>query len=132
MMYKLLKNKSGTLLMAMLMLSLSLWAQNVPELVYYKFDAAGTTVQNQASSPVGTNPAQVLGLTIGGTGQFGMGLQGNGGSSSSNYVNTGWATNLGTGPWTISFYINGADNSTTLYYLWGDNTASSFRCFWEV
>jgi len=129
MMYKLLKNKSGTLLLAMLMLSLSLWSQNVPELVYYKFDAAGATVQNQASSPVGTNPAQVLGLAIGGTGQFGMGLQGNGGSSSSNYVNTGWATNLGTGPWTISFYINGADNSTTLYYLWGDNTANSFRCF---
>ncbi|MGC8866534.1 MAG: LamG-like jellyroll fold domain-containing protein, partial [Bacteroidales bacterium] len=129
MMNKLLNWKAGLWLFALMVLAANLWSQNVPELVYYKFDEAGTTVQNQASSPVGTNPAQVLGLTIGGTGQFGMGLQGNGGSSSSNYVNTGWATNLGTGPWTISFYINGAVNSSTAFYLWGDNTASNFRCF---
>jgi len=119
----------GTLFMLAFMLGVSVFAQNVPEMIYYKFDVAGTTVANQASSPVGLNPATVNGLTIGGTGQFGMGLLGNGGASSTNYVNTGWNTNFGNSPWTISFYINGAANNTTLYYLWGDNTANSFRCF---
>ncbi len=119
----------GTFFILALMLAASVFAQNVPELIYYKFDAAGTTVANEASSPVGLNPATVNGLTIGGTGQFGMGLLGNGGSSTTNYVNTGWNTNLGNSPWTISFYINGAANNTTLYYLWGNNTANSFRCF---
>ncbi len=111
------------------LLAIGVFAQNVPEMMYYKFDVAGATVQNQASAPVGTNPAQVLGLTIGGTGQFGTGLQCNGGASGTNYVNTGWNTNLGAGPWTISFYLSGADNSTTLYYFFGDNTANSFRSF---
>ncbi len=74
MIYRMLHFKAGAWLIAMLMMAMNLWSQNVPELIYYKFDAAGITVQNQASSPVGTNPAQVLGLTIGGTGQFGMGL----------------------------------------------------------
>ncbi|PKP16705.1 MAG: hypothetical protein CVU06_14190, partial [Bacteroidetes bacterium HGW-Bacteroidetes-22] len=105
------------------------FAQDVPELIYYKFDAAGATVENFASAPVGTNPAPVTGLTIGGTGQFGTALQGNGGASSSNIINTGWVTNLGTGHWTISLYLNGLVSNTTLYYLFGDAGANSFRCF---
>ena len=103
---------------------------DVPELMYYKFDGAGsTTVANEASSPVGTNPAPVLGLTIGGTGQFGEALVGVGGSSSTNRVDTGWATGL-SGSWTISLWLDDIDpTSTSLRYVFGDSTATSFRAF---
>jgi hypothetical protein len=105
-----------------------LYAQMVPEMMYYKFDVAGTTVLNEASTPVGTNPATILGQTVGGTGQFGMALVGNGLTSTSNYVNTGWATSL-SGPWTISLWMNNIPSTTTLYYYFGDATAGSFRAF---
>jgi hypothetical protein len=72
-----------------------LYAQNVPEMMYYKFDVPGATVQNYASSPVGTNPAPVTGLTQGpAAGQFGLALVGQNGSSTTYRVNTGWATSL--------------------------------------
>lgn len=104
-------------------------SQNVPEYMYYKFDAAGNQ-QNFASAPVGTNPATLTGQTIGSTGQFGTALEGNGLTSTSNRLNTGWATNLPSTGWTISFWLNNfpATSSTTFYYF-GDNTAQSFRCF---
>jgi len=109
---------------------LSIHAYDVPELIYYKFDnAGGSTVTNEASAPVGTNPAPVSGQTMGGTGQFGSALIGNAGSSTTNRVNTGWATNLGSGSWTISFWFNNIPSDTTLYYIFGDSTATSFRCF---
>lgn len=99
-----------------------------PELLYYKFDEAGsTTTQNFAVPGVGTNPAPVTGQTFGGTGQFGSALIGTG--TANHYVNTGWNTALGNGSWTISLWLNNLPNNTTLYYLFGDNTASSFRCF---
>jgi len=104
-----------------------LFAQGVPELIYYKFDVAGTTVQNQASAPVGTNPAPILGQTIGGTGQFGTALVGNGLTSTSNYVNTGWNAVI-SGPWTISMWVSNISTPSTTYYYFG-TTSSSFRCF---
>ena len=85
----------------LVLITSGLLAQAVPEYMYYKFDAAGNQ-QNYASSPVGTQPAVLTGLTIGGTGQFGTALQGNGGASSTNRLNTGWATNLLSTGWTIS------------------------------
>ena len=97
--------------------------------MYYKFDVAGATVQNLASSPVGTNPAPVLGLTQGSTGQFGLALVGKSGASSTNMVNTGWATSLPNTGWTISMWLNAQPVNTSLYYLWGDPGAASFRCF---
>ncbi|MBN1338134.1 MAG: LamG domain-containing protein, partial [Bacteroidales bacterium] len=102
---------------------------NLPELIYYKFDVPGAQVLNEASSPVGTSPAPILGQTVGSTGEFGTALIGNGLTSTSNYVNTGWATNLGTGPWTISLWVDDMENTTSTRYFFGDNTASSFRCF---
>ena len=102
-------------------------AQNVPELMYYKFDVPGATVANMASAPVGTNPAPITGLTIGGTGQFGTGLVGTGLASSTNNVNTGWATNL-TGSWTISMWLN-IPSSTATRYFFGDLNSGSLRCF---
>jgi hypothetical protein len=103
----------------------------VPELIYYKFNnTGGDTVTNAASAPVGTNPAPVLNQTMGGSGQSGSALIGTGGSSSTDYVNTGWATSLTSGGWTISFWIKDmpATPSTT-YYIFGDASASAFRCF---
>jgi hypothetical protein len=44
--------------------SLRVLGQNVPELIYYKFDAPGATTPNLASAPVGTNPAPVTGFTL--------------------------------------------------------------------
>ncbi|MEM6347632.1 MAG: LamG-like jellyroll fold domain-containing protein, partial [Bacteroidota bacterium] len=106
-----------------------LLAQGVPELMYYKFDGTGTAVANFASSPVGTNPATIIGgQTQGPTGQFGNALIGTGGASTADFVDTGWPTNL-TGDWTISFWTSNIQPSTTLYYIFGDPTAGNFRCF---
>jgi hypothetical protein len=104
-------------------------AQVYPDLMYYKFDATGNQT-NYASSPVGTNPATLDGLTVGSAGQFGTALIGNGGASSSNRLNTGWATDLPSTGWTISFWLNNFPaTSNTTYYFFGDTSASSFRCF---
>src|SRR5687768_15754177 len=102
--------------------------QNVPELMYYKFDAPGSTTANTASSPVGNNPSPVTGLTMGGTGQFNTALVGTGGASATNNVDNGWLTNLVSTPWTISFWINNIPSSSTLWYLWGD-AGNAMRCF---
>lgn len=128
-----MKNKftlSGYLFIVLFaFLSLNAEAQNVPELIYYKFDGTGTSVTNSASTPVGNNPATISGtLTQGGTGQFGGGLQGTGASSSTDVINSGWNTSL-TGSWTISLYLNNIPSSSTLFYYFGDAGASSFRCF---
>jgi PKD repeat protein len=105
------------------------FSQNVPELMYYKFNNSGTQ-DNLASSAVGNNPSSIVGssLAIGTPAQFGNALTGTGASSSSNYVNNGWATNLVSTPWTISMWINNIPSGSTLYYLFGD-AGNSMRCF---
>jgi hypothetical protein len=116
-------------LVAWFITAMTSWGQNVPEYMYYKFDAAGNQ-QNFASAPVGTNPAVLAGIPVSGSGQFGTALVGNGLTSTSNRLSTGWATSLPNTGWTISFWLNNfpATSSTTFYYF-GDNTAASFRCF---
>lgn len=106
-------------------------AQNSPEILHYTFDGSGTTVPNQASNPpAGTGTATLVGgMTQGGTGLCGGALIGDGASGGTSYVNTGWNTNLGNNPWTIMFWTNDIPNTTTLYYQFGDPSASSFRCF---
>jgi len=125
------KFRVGWLIMAFLMLAGMSFAQygEVPEFIYYKFDETGGTVFNDASAPVGNANAPILGvLSQGGAGQFGGALQSTGGTSGSNYVNSGWPANL-TNPagFTISLWV---DNMTTTFsYIFGDNTATSFRSF---
>ncbi|NIR94110.1 MAG: S8 family serine peptidase, partial [Gammaproteobacteria bacterium] len=105
---------------------------DLPELMYYKFNEAGSNQTQNFAAPGTPVPqwANVLGgLTMGGSGFEGSALIGSGGSSSTDYVDTGWITNLGSGSWTISMWLNNMDMSTTLRYHFGDNTASSFRCF---
>ncbi|MFK7926363.1 MAG: LamG-like jellyroll fold domain-containing protein, partial [Bacteroidia bacterium] len=104
-------------------------AQGLPEMMYYKFDGTGTAVNNIASTPVGTNPATIIGgQTQGPTGQFGNALIGTGGTSTADYVDTGWPTSL-SGDWTISYWVSNIAPSTTLYYIFGDPGAGNFRCF---
>jgi len=113
----------------LVMMSGILWAQTVPEYMYFKFDAAGNQ-QNYASAPVGTNPAILTGLTTGSTGQFGTALIGNGLVSTSNNLSTGWVTNMPAAGWTISFWVNNFPlTAATTYYYFGDATGATFRCF---
>ena len=103
------------------------------KVLYYLFDeAGGTQTTNYAVPGRGSAVADVLGgLTMGPTGQFGAALIGSGGSSSTDYVNTGWTTDIGTSSWTISLWLNNLVDVTNIHYLFGDNTAGSFRCFYN-
>jgi PKD repeat protein len=105
-------------------------SMNSPELIYYSFDNPGNVVENLALNPVGNNPAPIngSGLSIGGTGRFGLALQGTGGNSSSDIINTGWNTNLN-GSFTISFWTSEIVQTGQLMYLWGDQGAANFRCY---
>ena len=86
-------------------------------------------VPNLASAPVGASSATIMGsITQGGMGEFGGGLIGSGNSSSTDFLNTGWATNL-SGSWTISLYLNNIPPSSIPYYFFGDANAGSFRAF---
>ena len=116
----------GVMVLFLFIVSVISYAQTVPEYMYFKFDAPGNQT-NFASAPVGNNPATLTGLTIGSTGQFGTALVGN--FVASNYLNTGWATNLPATGWTISMWLNSLPSDLNLYYLWGDVNASAFRCF---
>lgn len=106
-------------------------AQSVPEVFWYRFDeTAGTQTQNFAVPGRGTAFAPVMGgLTMGPSGQFGDGLIGAGGAGGTDYVNTGWATDIGTSSWTISLWLNNLVPGTPLYYFFGDPGAATFRCF---
>lgn len=116
-----------------LMLAAPSWLHaQTPEVLYYRFDEMGTTVQNLATSPPsGTETADILGgnLSQGGEGQCGSALIGTGSSSSSNYVDTHWAPDLVTSSWTIAFWINNVPNYEALWYIFGDLNTGSLRCF---
>ena len=60
-------------------------------------------------------------------GQFDSCMTGTGGTNAR--INTGWNCDLGSGNWTISFWVN---NLTDLNptYLFGDPGSTSFRCFY--
>lgn len=106
-------------------------AQGVPEILYYKFNDTGKTIRNLASSPPsGTSTTSLSGsLKQGSAGTCGgTALVGSGNLSTTDFLDTKWTTNK-TGSWTISFWVKGMDSSATLYYLFSDINAGSFRCF---
>lgn len=76
----------------------------IPELLYYKFEGSGTTVDNLATNPpAGTTTANIVGSpTQGGAGICGGTLIGGGGGGLSNHLNTNWVPSIN-GSWTISF-----------------------------
>ena len=102
-----------------------------PEILYYKFDGTGTSVPNLASAPpTGAENATILGgLSQGSAGVLcNTSLVGSGASSATDYVNTGWNTNL-SGSWTISFKSANFGQTSPLFYVFSDATAGTFRCF---
>ncbi len=102
--------------------------QSPPEALYYRFkNNSNNSTQNFAVPGLGNRIAPVLGHHIRPGGQFDSCLTGVTGTN--NYVNTGWATNIGTGDWTISFWVSNLQNSNPTY-LFGDETANNFRCFY--
>lgn len=109
----------------------TLFAQLTPEVLYYNFNGSGNTVPNLASAPPpGTATANIMGgITQGGSAICQGTLIGSGVSSTTDYLNTGWAPNLGTGAWTISFRSENITPSATLFYIFGDLNSNSFRCF---
>lgn len=125
---------AGMLLGVLLAFQLQAQPWPNPEVLYYKFNGSGTTVPNDAlSPPAGTATANIQGgVTQGGSGgKCATGaLIGTGVTSTTDFLNTGWVTNLPSGgSWTISFWSADIPSSTTLYYIFGDGTANSFRCF---
>lgn len=102
-----------------------------PEVLYYDFNGSGTSVPNLASAPpIGTTTATIMGgVTQGGSGICNGTLIGSGISSTTDYLNTGWAPNLGAGSWTIAWRSEGISTNSTLYYIFGDAGTNSFRCF---
>lgn len=115
----------------LLLLAQSQLMAQTPEVLYYRFDGTGTSIPNLATSPPsGAETATIIGdQTQGSTGQCGGALIGTGSGSASNYVNTNWAPNLGTSSWTLSFWINNVSNYSLLWYILGDVSTNSFRCF---
>ncbi|MFO1351422.1 MAG: choice-of-anchor D domain-containing protein [Gammaproteobacteria bacterium] len=110
-------------------------ADSVPDVLHYKFNGTGTSVPNLASAPpASTTTATIMGgLTQTGTdlnvGGGGFSLVGSGVSAATDYLNTGWAPNLGAGSWTISFITSNITASATLFYIFGDANTATFRCF---
>jgi phage baseplate assembly protein gpV len=104
-------------------------AQTVPELIYYKFDN-GASIVNDASAPVGSNPASITGtgLSVGGTGLSGTALIGAGVTSTGGRISTNWPTTIN-GSFTIGFWTSNITPSSTLWYIFGDASALNFRCF---
>ncbi len=108
------------------------YSQNVPELMYYKFENnTSTTTPNYASAPVGTNPAPIIGSTVFGPGgQFDSCLVGNPPPALGNLsgVNTGWNTVLPAN-WTISFWLGAGLVDGNPSYICGDPGVGSLRIF---
>lgn len=103
----------------------------IPEILYYRFNGSGNIVLNEASLvTAATDTAYLMGgLTQGPSGQCGNALIGTGVSSTNDYVNTGWVTNLTGTSWTISFWTNNVPSTTTTYYILGDVNAGGLRVF---
>ena len=102
----------------------------LPDLIYYKFEnnPNATSTPNYAVPGVGNNPALLTGTSLSWTsgGQFDSCMIGTGGTGG--HINTNWATNFGSGSWTISMWLSNLPSNTTLYYLFEEGTGS-FRCF---
>jgi hypothetical protein len=99
----------------------------VPDILYYKFDGAGTTVPNLASNPpAGATSATINGgLTQGGAGICNGTLIGVSNPGSSDFMNTNWIPNLN-GSWTISFKTN-TSSTAGIFSVNGGTLLRSYR-----
>ncbi|HYC78853.1 MAG TPA: LamG domain-containing protein [Planctomycetota bacterium] len=108
----------------------SVFAQTVPQSLYYKLnEGSGTLTLNEASPGVGT-PTATLGAALSfGTGQLGGGLVGSGLSGFANYLDTGYAMNLNGQSWTIEFWWSPNGLGSTQYLCGSNFGSSAFRIF---
>lgn len=107
-------------------------APPAPDILHYTFEGSGSSVINHASAPpVGTATGMIVGTALSQGALLNTvtsALNGTGGIANTNYIDTGWATHLA-GSWTISFFAKNIPTDTANYYVFGDETADSFRCF---
>ena len=103
-----------------------------PEIIHYTFDAG-----NAANSASGAVPDGIVGagVSFASTG-FCPGASDPGavstGVGATTQIDTGWATTLGAGDWSVGCWLDRTASPvalTGLQYLFGNNTAGSFRCF---
>lgn len=126
-------SKLIVLILVFIITGVCVHAQNVPEILYYKFKYnSGNTTPNFAFPGQGSSNATRVGMAYSTGGQFDTCLTGTGGAGSNAYLNTGWATNFGSAHWTISFWVNNLNEVVPTYpvYIFGDSTAGGFRCFY--
>jgi len=105
-------------------------ASMTPNLLYYKFENnfSDITTPNCAVPGAGTNPASLYNVTLTPGGQFDTCITGTGLTAGGVYSN--WQTNLGASSWTISMWLTiPYSTSGSAYYLFGDSSAGTFRCF---
>lgn len=74
------------------------------------------------------NEAAIRARTSAGLATTRAGGRGSGNAASTDFVNTGWATNL-SGSWIISLWLTQPTATSTLLYFFGDSTAGNFRAF---
>jgi len=104
-------------------------SQNIPELIYYTFDAPGNQY-NYASAPVGDNPATLVDLGVGGTGQFGTALFGTDLLGVGRFLDTDWIMDLPVTGWTISFWFNFiSDLTDPTEVIFNDKAATVYSCY---
>ena len=105
-----------------------IFTQCQPEMIYYKFkNNVNNTTPNFAIPGHGYEWAIAIGQKFGPNGEYDSCLMGMGGVN--DYVNTGWTIDIGTGNWTIGFWVNNLTNSNPTY-LFGNVSSTDFRCFY--
>lgn len=108
-------NTTGSPVTSTITVTPSFGAIAVPEILYYKFDGAGTSVPNLASNPPAfATTGDIVGsgnLTQGGSGICNGTLIG-GGFSGSDLMNTNWQASI-SGSWTISLKSSNINTANT-------------------
>ena len=101
-----------------------------PELVFLKFDeGSGTTTANSAIPGVAASATLNGSMGFSSTGACGTtSILGTGGLANVDYVSIGWNTALGSGDWTIAFWVSPLAQGGLTDYFFGDagNTIRSF------
>ncbi len=106
-------------------------AQNLPELLYYRFnEGSGPITANAAVPGAGSTGPTVPAAMAFAPGRFGTGLSGTGVSGVTSYIDTGWPLALGSTSWTLELWLNiaPAASTGTVWYFFGEST-SGFRSF---
>lgn len=128
-------NVSRKIMQPLLLLALAgisgVYAQGLPELLYFKFDGTGSSVTNEASAPVVSNGTIIGAMSQGGNGLFNGGLIGANELSNNARFTTNWRLDL-SGSWTIGMYVKDiANQGFTQVYLLGssNNSAPNIRMY---